>query len=460
MKVYGLTIGLLWGIGLSLLSLTLVALNAQVFIDASSWLLLLLIPGFTFVIAGIFTLLDSQKVFQGLMAALESYSRSDFSFRSPQRSGPPELLNFTTTFNQMGLKLESRFRNLVEQRNELEAVLRSMLEAVVVLDSRFLVKNVNPAARQLFQIPENGWQGKSFLELSHSFELAQKAEEAMELGQIKAEAKVIQGAKTLSLRFEAAVIRDIFNDIQGLVIVLNDITTIKSLEQIRRDFVANVSHELKTPITNILGYIETLQTMGLDNAERAQNFLNVISKHADRMNRIIEDLLILSRIEHGRPVGMEKASCPIPDILAAALNVCQPKLDQKEIELITYMEEVPAIPCYAPLLEQAVVNLLDNAIKYSPSGKTVEIHCKLVGDDVSVAIKDFGAGIPQKDQPRIFERFYRVEKTGRDAQGTGLGLSIVRHIMALHSGRIEVSSIETQGTTFTLYFPLLNPSES
>lgn len=230
---------------------------------------------------------------------------------------------------------------------------------------------------------------------------------------------------------------------------------IKRLERVRRDFVANVSHELKTPITSIKGFVETLQDGAKDNKEDLDRFLDIISVQADRLQAIIEDLLALSRIENEEEQGaIVLEPCKISDVIAAAITLCRGKADKKKVQINVHCLEDYELNINAPILEQAVVNLVDNAVKYSPEGAEVRVNIERMPTEIVLAVKDVGSGIPEEHLPRLFERFYRVDKArSRKLGGTGLGLAIVKHIALAHKGQVSVESEVDKGSTFKIHLP-------
>ena len=238
--------------------------------------------------------------------------------------------------------------------------------------------------------------------------------------------------------------------------VLNDVTRLKTLENIRRDFVANVSHELKTPITSIKGFLETLRDGAVIDPENTTKFLEIIIKHADRLSEIIEDLLSLSRIERDRERGeivLEEG--PIIPVLESVVRACAKRCAIKNIAIqLDFPGDIIA-RINTTLLEQAVVNLVDNAVKYSEPGSSVLIQAFKNDDRITIRVKDSGCGIPKEHLTRIFERFYRVDKArSRKVGGTGLGLSIVRHIVNAHGGEISVESSPGRGSAFSICLPV------
>jgi two-component system phosphate regulon sensor histidine kinase PhoR len=256
---------------------------------------------------------------------------------------------------------------------------------------------------------------------------------------------------------QGAVLRDARGTI-GAVAILHEVTQLKKLEKVRRDFVANVSHELRTPVTSIKGFVETLLDGAMDNPEELKRFLTIVASQTDRLNAIIEDLLTLSRIEQDE----EKAEIPLEhspvrSVLETAIEVCRMKAAEKNIRLEMTCEPDLTASMNAPLLEQAVINLIDNAIKYSSPDQAIQLSAEQSGNEVVIRVRDEGCGIGREHLPRIFERFYRVDKArSRKLGGTGLGLAIVKHIAQTHGGRATVESLLGKGSTFSIHLPLLS----
>jgi two-component system phosphate regulon sensor histidine kinase PhoR len=241
----------------------------------------------------------------------------------------------------------------------------------------------------------------------------------------------------------------------GVLIVLNDVTRLTRLEKIRKDFVANVSHEIKTPITAIKGFVETLQEGHAQDPEEIERFLGIIHKHVDRLEAIVEDLLTLSRIEkeaETQEITLEEHL--VRAILVRAVQACENKAEVKKIRLELDCTEDLKGKINPLLLEQAVVNLIDNAINYSEEGKSVAVAAQETAQEILIRVQDHGSGIERKHLDRIFERFYRVDKSrSRKLGGTGLGLAIVKHIVQAHGGRVSVESRLGIGSTFILHLP-------
>jgi two-component system phosphate regulon sensor histidine kinase PhoR len=250
-------------------------------------------------------------------------------------------------------------------------------------------------------------------------------------------------------------LRDASGEQIGALVVLNDVTQLRRLENIRREFVANVSHELKTPITAIKGFVETLRDAAVRNSQDADRFLTIIDKHVTRLEAIVEDLLSLSRIEQGAEKGeIERADSRISDILRTAVQVCNIRAAAKQIKIDIACPEAIRAQVDPPLIEQAVVNLLDNAIKYSEEGKSVWVEAFKRDDEVIISVRDQGCGIEKRHLSRLFERFYRVDKArSRQLGGTGLGLAIAKHIVQAHSGSLTVESTPGKGSVFSIRLP-------
>jgi two-component system phosphate regulon sensor histidine kinase PhoR len=321
---------------------------------------------------------------------------------------------------------------------------------------------MNTAAEKLFRTTEVRAKGRAFQEVIRNTELHEFVCTVF-TGSAPAEADITMlGDPERFLQAHGANLRDEQGNISGALVVLNDVTRLKTLEKIRRDFVANVSHELKTPVTSIKGFLETLKEGAINDPVHAERFLDIIIAQTDRLDVIIEDLLTLSRVEQNAEKGdivLREAS--IKDIVDVVVKACRFKAEEKKITLEHAVDEDVITPVNPTLLEQAIMNLVDNAIKYSEAGKTVRVAVFRKDDEVAIQVIDQGCGIPKEHLNRIFERFYRVDKArSRKIGGTGLGLSIVKHIAHAHSGRVSVESSPGRGSTFTMHIPTLESVSS
>jgi two-component system phosphate regulon sensor histidine kinase PhoR len=368
-----------------------------------------------------------------------------------------EFASVAESINRMAEELDDKLRTLTNERNEREAVLSSMVEGVLAVDTDERVIAVNAAAARLLDTAPAEAEGKAIQEVVRNPDLQHVVAQTLD-GHRPVEADIVMrvGAEERSLQANGTLLHgDEGGSDVGAVVVLNDVTRLKRLEAVRRDFVANVSHELKTPVTSIKGFAETLEDGALDDPEAARRFVRIIAGQADRLNSIIEDLLALSTLEQsGDSPLLQLEEADLCDVVAVALEVCGPKAEAKSIVL---REECPACllaRVSPPLLEQAVVNLIDNAVKYSAEGSIVDVTLEEKGDEVVVSVVDEGQGVPREHLPRLFERFYRVDKArSRDLGGTGLGLAIVKHVAQIHGGRVSVDSVVGRGSTFRIHLP-------
>jgi two-component system phosphate regulon sensor histidine kinase PhoR len=358
--------------------------------------------------------------------------------------------------NRMAFQLDERIQAVTRQRNELEAVLTSMVEAVLLVDTEERILRCNRAAGDLLGIAPEKTNGLTIQEVTRNTELqkfvtlAFASEDSLE-GDI-----VFHGTGERFLRTYGTPLLDGEKRRIGALIVLHDVTHLKKLEVIRRDFVANVSHELKTPVTSIKGFVETLKDGAIGDPENAKKFLEIIAKHTDRLNAIIEDLLNLSRIEQEKEKGqIALEESPLEKILRAAIQAYRLRAEEKGIRI--EMECSPDLKARinAGLLEHALLNLIDNAVKYSDPETTIHVLAKEENDEVIILVRDEGCGIPREDQERIFERFYRVDRArSRKMGGTGLGLAIVKHVAQAHNGRVHVDSEPGKGSAFFIHLPV------
>ncbi len=408
--------------------------------------------------AAVLSLLISRRIsapIVGIERIAERFAAGELSLRVPTPDSA-ELAALAGSLNKMAAQLGERITTITEQRNELDAVLSSMDEGVFAVDNKGRIVSVNPAAASLLGIEPLQTQDRPLEEVVRHTDLQKFVRQTL-AGIQPEEADItlpVDGEHAFSLH--GACLTDARGRRSGAVIVLNDRTRIRRLEAIRRDFVANVSHELKTPVTSIQGFVEALVDGGIRDPVQAERYLSIISRHAGRLNAIIDDLLTLSRLEEaGQQRSLSFAVGPIKPVLAEAMDLSRVKADEKHIAIdLACADEVEA-RINPPLLEQAVMNLLDNAIKFSPEGSRIRVEAQKDSSQVSIAVGDEGCGIPPEHLPRIFERFYVVDKSrSRKLGGTGLGLAIVKHITQVHGGRVTVASTPGQGSTFTIHLPL------
>ncbi|MFM8803954.1 MAG: ATP-binding protein, partial [Planctomycetia bacterium] len=337
-------------------------------------------------------------------------------------------------------QLVERGLTIGRQGTQQEAVLGSMIEGVLAIDARQRVVDINRAAAELLGVDPTRAIRRSLQEVVRNPDLRQFALRAIDCREPVEDDLLLRGARDRTIRLRGTALRDVSGE-GGAVIVLNDVTDMQRLENVRRDFVANVSHELKTPIASIKGFVETLIDGAGDDPADTRRFLDIIARQADRLASIIEDLLALSRIEQSEGTGnLPREPVKIADLLSAVTVDCLPRADERSIRLDVTCDDRLAVEVNAPLVEQALINLVDNAIKYSDPGRTVWITAAVesrssADEAVLIGVRDEGCGIEAEHLPRLFERFYRVDKArSRKLGGTGLGLSIVKHIVQAHDG--------------------------
>ena len=369
-----------------------------------------------------------------------------------------EIAELAQAMNDMAIQLDNKITQIEQQNKEQDIILSSMVEGVIAIDMDGKIIKLNKVAAKLIKADISEIQGCKINEVIRNSELHKFIAKTL-LDNNPAEEDIIlyNYEEERFLKAYCSVLQDIEGRNIGALIVLNDITKIRKLENIRRDFIANVSHELRTPITSIKGYAETLIDGAINDPEDAKRFINIILNHTDRLNNIIQDLLSLSRLEQESgewELDLEKVN--INDVLKSAVQVCTMKAESRNIKLEFYCPESIHSIINSSLMEQAVVNLIDNAIKYSESGSKVIIDALKVNDEFIIKVIDQGCGISKEHLSRIFERFYRVDKArSRKIGGTGLGLAIVKHISQAHGGYTKVESTPGEGSTFSIHFPIV-----
>ncbi len=390
-----------------------------------------------------------------LQQAAARLAQGDLAHRV-EATGAEELAGLADTVNRMAEQIEARMQAVVRQRNQLEAVLSSMLEGVIALDREERVISLNPAAARWFNIPQEKIRDRSLQEVIRDLAFQNFVARSLQSPAPIEEDMVVSQNGERILNIRSTPLRGAGAESSGTLIVFNDVTQLRRLEEIRRDFVANVSHEIRTPLTAIKGFVETLHHGQVENPDEARRFVGIIARHVDRLNAVIEDLLLLSRIENAAEAApIRTESIHLRDIFENALQICRHRADAKRIRITIAAKAALSASVDPVLLEQAVVNLLDNAIKYSDADRAVEITARADGPQVRISVQDHGIGIERKHLPRLFERFYRVDKArSRSLGGTGLGLAIVKHIAQAHGGRVTVESALGQGSRFTIHLPL------
>jgi two-component system phosphate regulon sensor histidine kinase PhoR len=379
------------------------------------------------------------------------FARGDLDRKLPIPN-TAELASLAEALNYMADQLHNQIQSLSRQGKEQEAILSSMTEGVLALDAEGRLLTINSAGAEMLHLDPTAAQNLPVSEVIQDPGLKWFINRTLSNPEpIEGEVEIKDNGRKI-FTAHGTSLRDPQGISLGTLVVLHDITQLRQLENTRRDFVANVSHELKTPITSIKGFVETLLAGALREPENAENFLKIIAKQTDRLNEIIDDLLTLSRIEQDaerRQIFLTGQK--IKGVLQSAIQVCEAKAAAKGIDIrLTCPDDLRA-QINPPLLEQALVNLVDNAVKFSEPGRVVRVEAQRQGPQVIIRVRDQGPGIPPEHLPRIFERFYRVDAgRSRKIGGSGLGLAIVKHIARAHGGRVTVASTAGKETIFSL----------
>lgn len=369
-----------------------------------------------------------------------------------------ELGRLGLAVNTMGMSVRHRIRTMQRQEQRLTSVLDNMVTAIILLDERLRISLLNRRAEQMLDYQKSQWIGQHYSEMKHPVELTLLIEQALNSKHSIREEMTIYYPAEHVLEIHIIPLSADRDQNQGLMVMLHEISTIRKLEMMRREFVANVSHEIKTPLTALKGFAETLLSGALDDRETARSFLQIIHNEADRLNRLIVDILQLSKMESGQ-YPLHFTPIELGPFVANLQKMMLTEAKKKSIAIHTEVREGLFIEADEDRLLQILINLVSNAIAYTPHGGYVELSAASVPDDdsmIEIIVSDTGVGIPKQDQQRIFERFYRVDKArARDSGGTGLGLAIVKHLVELHHGTITVDSRPGMGTSFAIKLPVI-----
>lgn len=415
------------------------------------------------VAAGVFLALCAAFILGSILAAQtikpinrmiqvsRKFSEGDFSRRVIVGS-QDEIGELAGTLNKMAQDIQDKIKEANTRNQQLVAVFNSMVEGVMVVGRNGHIISVNPAIEKAFGLSVSEVVGRMVLEAIRNNDIAEIIREVLEKG--KPLSREINLFLPVRKVFQVNA-TPVFDDEQGqgAMVVMHDITNLRRLEIMRSDFVANVSHELKTPLTSIKGFIETLLGGAIEDKEHNRNFLKIIQDHAQRLQSLVEDLLSLAHLE-SREIVFEKNEFGLRAQVEEVLAGFRSQLRNKSLETRNAIPDGLWVSGDKGRLTQVFTNLIDNAIKFNKNNGFVEISSQDLGDQIKIAVVDSGIGIPEKDIPRIFERFYRVDKArSRELGGTGLGLSIVKHIIERHQGQVGVESTEGLGSKFWFTFP-------
>lgn len=411
---------------------------------------------FTVIAAAAASLYVSRRIIRPLddiKQGAQAFARGNLSNRLALPD-TQELSDLARAMNQMAQNLDDRIQDSLDRRKELEAVHSSMQEGVIAIGNDEQIITINNAAARIFNFSPDQLKHRNILEVARNFALQNFIQKALSTHEPVEDDIFIQQEGDHILNIHSSALWDAREQRMGTLIIFHDITRMRRLERMHKDFAANVSHELKTPLTTIKGFIETLQDMVADKGQETAEFLKIIEKNVNRMIELINDLLALSRLERLEGTGIEFEENHLSTLIADAVGSCRTMADKKQMQIRVDCPEDLTAMVDPILMEQAIANLVENAVKYSPDKTQVDVIARGTSQWVDIAITDYGTGISKEHLPKIFNRFYRVDK-GRSRQegGTGLGLAIVKHIVQYHNGRITVDSVRGKGTTFHICIP-------
>jgi two-component system, OmpR family, phosphate regulon sensor histidine kinase PhoR len=435
----------------------------------------LLLASLAIFLIGLIASLMISRMFSARVERLTEFSKrvaeGDFRPLSGDNSSD-ELADLGASLNETARRLESEIAMLSGERNRSSAILRSMVEGVAVIDAQERLVFCNRAFSEILNIDSKSSEGRPLIEVVRNSELTGLIRKALD-GEEGLQSDIVTGiVLQQSFSVTAAPVKALEPSVgaskasrantafptqkpSGAVVVLHDVTELRRLERVRQDFVANVSHEFKTPLTAIQGFAETLLGGALEDPQNNRRFLEIMRDHANRLARLTDDLLKLARIEAGK-LELEFSPVGVIEFIERCAETALLKASRKQITLdIEIPPGLPAVCGDASLLRDVLQNLVDNAIQYTPPCGRIRVSARVNSDEMVIEVMDTGIGIPLIDQERIFERFYRVDAArSREAGGTGLGLSIAKHIVDAHGGRLWVESTVGEGSRFSFSIPL------
>ncbi|GGA48717.1 two-component system histidine kinase PnpS [Paenibacillus physcomitrellae] len=415
-----------------------------------------------FVAAGLFSYrlaYSITKPLNKITQVANRISRLDYDARVYLQRRVDEIGQLGGAINRMADSLQQQLKIIRENEDLLQSVLANMTGGIIIVDVEGHIALVNRAACRILRVREQEIIGRPYQEIKRSYELTKFIEEGVSRRGYVSEELTVYDPEEKILRIDVVPMYEEGDGYRGMLFHFQDVTEIRKLERMRSEFVANVSHELKTPIAAVQGFAETLLTGEVKDEETARSFLQIIYDEGDRLNRLIGDILELSKIE-SRQVPLAFEPIEVRPLIESLFEVLKSAADKKSISLKLEVPEGMFMEGDEDRLRQIFMNLLSNAISYTPDGGRVKLAADILDDEeeekIRFVISDTGIGIPKKDLPRIFERFYRVDKArSRSSGGTGLGLSIVKHLVDLNHGTIKVESKVGEGTSFILDLPMV-----
>ncbi len=419
------------------------------------WLNLAIAMGIAFLFSGIIGIAMARGItrpVEEITRVAKTLVKKDYSQRVAIRT-KGELKELSDAMNLLAESLQSQMEEIYENQQRLSGILNNMASGVMLTDLNHRIVLVNPAMENMIGIKAKDLIGKFHIAAGKSFGLSQLINRSLTEGKSIHEEVHVYFPKERILDVYIAPHVNIHGERKGVITVLHDITNIRRLEKMRSEFVANVSHELKTPVTSLIGFTETLLDGAMYDEEVAKKFLKIIHDESVRLNRLISDILLISKVEQeGLPLKLEEID--MVSVIEECVDTVQEELTKKQLQLSMPERGEVRFEADRDRLKQIILNLVSNAIMYTPPGGKIRIDAADRGEEVHFVIEDTGIGIAKKDIPRIFERFYRVDKArSRNSGGTGLGLAIVKHLVESHHGKIHMESEPGVGSKFTIVFP-------
>ncbi|MFW6287810.1 MAG: ATP-binding protein [bacterium] len=390
------------------------------------------------------------KPLNNISTMAENLAKGDFQQRINIKNYNYEISTLAGIFNKMAEELDSNIKQISAEKNRAEAILESMVEGLIATDKYLNVKIINPSAKNIFALNKENVSGNGIMEVFRHHEIEETLKKALEKSEIISREIIINREDEITLRCNFAPINNEMGEVIGGIVVFSDISELRRLEQLRKDFVSNVSHELRTPLTSIIGYVDTIIENEIKEKSTLEQFLKVIKVEADRLAILIKDLLDLSKLENKQNYILRPAN--LNNVINKVLTLLQDKAEKKNISLKVKIAKDFMVLMIPDQIEQVLINLLDNAIKYTPADGEVYLKAYEKEDMVFIEVIDNGIGIPLEEQDRIFERFYRIDRArSSSGGGTGIGLSIVKHALKNHNSNIELESLPGKGSVFRFY---------
>ena len=399
------------------------------------------------------SLVISKKIaipLENMVISAEKFSKGEFTEKI-KRTDTLEINSLADSLNAMAKQLDEKIKMITIQKNENDAILSSMSEGLIATNQLNKIIKINNQFKNLFDIVD-GDQGTDIRSVIKNDDFLEFYKRLVNQNKSQKIEATIDSINKKTILCSGTMLKNQYGNFIGNVIIINDITKVKALERVRKEFIANVSHELKTPLTALKGYVETLKEV--NNEKDKLFFLDILDRHTSRMNLIINDLLELSKLEESDKSRLDINKTNINSLLGDALTECEYAASKKNININVNCKNDIYFILDERLIKDAVVNLIHNAIQYSSKGNSVKLDCKINKNELFIGVEDFGIGIEPYEIEKIFNRFYCIDKShSKISGGTGLGLSIVKHIINLHNGRIDVQSQKDIGSTFTLIIP-------